>query len=144
MAWTGDPGSLGPPLPISPSLEFLGAASGFCQSKASGPPLPGQFSGVRLQLWQMWAWAEAMVWGGGEACQHALCPTPLARPLPAPPAQLQFSYQTLQTNTSGDSKDSVYSFGKVKSGRRTVCDCEGAGLEVLRPRRWTSAACLRV
>lgn len=37
-----------------------------------------------LQLWQMWAWDEATLRCGGEACQDTSCLTPLSRPLPAP------------------------------------------------------------
>lgn len=44
MDWTGVSHSVAPPLPISPSLGFLGASS--CQIEASGPPFPGQFSGM--------------------------------------------------------------------------------------------------
>lgn len=54
MAWTRVSHSVAPPLPISPSLEFLGASSR--QVKASGPPFPAWFSGNVCLLWQMWAW----------------------------------------------------------------------------------------
>ena len=117
----------GPTPPISPSLEFLGAASGSCQNEASGPPLPGQCSGACVcscSRCPPWDGAIVGVRVRPAGTLHVRCPSP-GPCLPAP-GLLYFSYQTLKRTQLGTGKTVCLPLESSRPRGGLVCAASGS------------------